>query len=106
MQVGQNPAVDIRPFTDGNASALRIKAVEPGVVAEKGVAVPQLQNEAISNFVRGAVAEIDVVGWIVAAKHPAHYINPHFFRRFFERYGVALGLVHLLALFIPHDRMP
>src|SRR4030095_13619328 len=103
---GQNPAVDIGPFTYRDCRGVRIKAIQSSVVAEEGVGVPQLKNKTISNLVRRPVAEIDVVGWIVPAKHPAHHINPHLFRRFLERYGVALGLVHLLALFVPHDGVP
>src|SRR4030095_3268510 len=103
---GQNPAVDIGPFTYWDCRGVRIKAIQSSVVAEEGVGVPKLKNKTISNLVRRPVAEIDVVGWIVPAKHPAHHINPHLFRRFLERYGVALGLVHLLALFVPHNGVP
>src|SRR6266403_4333585 len=106
LQVRQNPAVDVGPLTYGNRRGVRIEAIQSSVVAEESVGVPKLQNKAISNLVRRAVAEIDVVGWIVPGKHPTHYIDPHFFCRFLERYGVALGLMHLLAFFVPYNCMP
>ncbi len=44
-----------------------VEAVEPGVVAEKAVDVPQLQRELAAQLLRRTGAEIDVVGRIVPA---------------------------------------
>ena len=77
LQVGENPAVDVRTLRDGHLRSLRVEAVEPRVVTKECVRVPQLEDEAAAHLISRRRAKVDVEGRVLPAIKPAHNVRAH-----------------------------
>ena len=102
LETLEDPAVELRQAVHGHPRrALRHEAVDFGVGEEELVDVPEGQ-ELPARLVDLVPAEAQVVLGVVGGEEPAHGVGALALGRLVELDGVALGLVHLLAVLVLH----
>ncbi len=132
LQVGEQPAVDLGAIGHRDDGCIGVELVQPGVVNEEGVGVPQRDEDLAADFVGGAAgdfaggdtidggvgraidrfksdlfigmagAKAEVTRRVLLEVHPAHGVDTDLFGGFFKPDGSAIGFVHGLALLV-HD---
>ena len=105
VQLRQDPPIQLGALSHRRRRRGRIIAVYVRVRHEERVHIPQRDYELPPNLVRRAKAEVDVVRRIHPQKHPPHSVNAHLLRRILKPDRIALALVHLLAVFVAHQRV-
>ena len=103
VQLRDDPTVEFRALSHGRRRCFGRVPVDVGVRREERVDVPQGDEHPPARLVRPPEAEEQVGRRIGAAVHPAHGVHAHLVGALLELDGIALALVHLIALFI-HER--
>ena len=136
LQIRQHPAIDLGTLGDRDRPGVRVEPIEPGVIDEECVGVPQGNQHLPTDVIGGGAGdqargepfgglgdrtvhcfECDSLAWVPAAKpqigggvlrqvEPAQRIDPQLLGGFFEPDGGAVRLVHRFAIFIHHQPMP
>ena len=107
IKLRDDPPVQLRPFGERwePDRRLRRELVNVRVCDKERVNIPERDDELAPDVVSDAVTEIQVGRRVLPSVHPPHRVHAHAVGRLLKHDGVALALVHLVAVLVAHDRV-